>query len=708
MKRLRTWCRIAALTGSCVLAGSASGDDVSFATVRASDDVINLRTGDVFMGNLADSLGGDQFGYRWALLRLDSAMTRTRAAALSAAGARVTGYYPTLCFLADVSGTTPARLRALGFVTAVYQYQTEWKVDPAIRAVPGRAHVNAWLFGGMAPGELQAAAGRVATLTIEEVEPVGDGWRVSVSGPATDIALLAERDDIQYLEPIAQYSLRSNAMTRWTVQSGIPNVTPLYDHNITGVGSIIGIIDGGLAVAHCSFIDTAHPIGPLHRKVVAYNAAVGYNLHGTHVSGTAAGDAGNSSDTRGVAYGARIAFNTYPSASETSVFSKHYTHYTQGAYIGTNSWGTDSTRAYDGGSRAIDTFLHDNDDALVTHAASNSSIVTNPENAKNSLCVFATLNGTNSDTWCGGGSGPTLDGRRKPEVGAPGCDINSAGSVNGCDLTLLSGTSMATPAVGGLAVLVREYYVSGYYPSGAAIVQNSVSPSGALVKATIVNGAQDLTSVQGYPSNREGWGRVLGDASLYFAGDQRKMVVRDIRNVSLSALDTNEFYQFSVQVEPSSEPLRVTMSYHDVAAQVNASLTPVNNLDLIVTSPDGVVYRGNVFVNGYSATGGAGDPLNNTEQVHIAQPTPGVWHVLISATAVNASAQGFAVVATGAVSEPPPCPADINQDGGVDGLDIESFFAFWANGEPAADFNQDGGVDGGDIEAFFEAWSIGC
>lgn len=57
---------------------------------------------------------------------------------------------------------------------------------------------------------------------------------------------------------------------------------------------------------------------------------------------------------------------------------------------------------------------------------------------------------------------------------------------------------------------------------------------------------------------------------------------------------------------------------------------------------------------------------------------------------------------------PAGCPADINADGGVDGSDIEAFFAAWERGEPGGDFNLDGGVDGADVEAFFVAWEAGC
>jgi hypothetical protein len=55
----------------------------------------------------------------------------------------------------------------------------------------------------------------------------------------------------------------------------------------------------------------------------------------------------------------------------------------------------------------------------------------------------------------------------------------------------------------------------------------------------------------------------------------------------------------------------------------------------------------------------------------------------------------------------PPCAADYNQDGGVDGADIGAFFPDWESAASCADINQDGGVDGADIEAFFAVWQAG-
>ncbi|MBS0197944.1 MAG: hypothetical protein JSR77_14405 [Planctomycetes bacterium] len=53
------------------------------------------------------------------------------------------------------------------------------------------------------------------------------------------------------------------------------------------------------------------------------------------------------------------------------------------------------------------------------------------------------------------------------------------------------------------------------------------------------------------------------------------------------------------------------------------------------------------------------------------------------------------------------CYADVNDDGGIDGGDVQAFFALWEAGDPVSDLNNDGGVDGQDVEIFFQYWEGG-
>jgi hypothetical protein len=54
-----------------------------------------------------------------------------------------------------------------------------------------------------------------------------------------------------------------------------------------------------------------------------------------------------------------------------------------------------------------------------------------------------------------------------------------------------------------------------------------------------------------------------------------------------------------------------------------------------------------------------------------------------------------------------PCAADFNQDGGIDGADVDAFFEAWVAADVTADVDQNGGVDGSDVDAFFLVWSAG-
>jgi hypothetical protein len=73
-------------------------------------------------------------------------------------------------------------------------------------------------------------------------------------------------------------------------------------------------------------------------------------------------------------------------------------------------------------------------------------------------------------------------------------------------------------------------------------------------------------------------------------------------------------------------------------------------------------------------------------------------------TKESAVAQSAGLIANAYVAVTVFPGADFNQDGGVDGGDVEAFFIAWTVGELFADFNLDGGVDGADVEAFFLAW----
>ncbi len=307
-------------------------------------------------------------------------------------------------------------------------------------------------------------------------------------------------------------------------------------------------------------------------------------------------------------------------------------------------------------SREIDRFSRDNEEDLVIFAASNNSSLKTPENAKNVLAVGSSRQAPNEESHSSGGSGPTNDGRRKPEIYAPGSGIVSA-SPSSCGTATSSGTSMATPAIAAAGALTRQYYQEGWYPGGTKNPSDGFTPSGALIKATLLNGTVDMTGVSGYPSNTEGWGRLLLDDSLYFVGDSRMLIAKDVRNVdgfstSSTATDT---YNFTIT---GGTPLKATLVWTDPESPVGNLGNLINNLNVSVTTPDGT-FKGNVFSNGESVTGGTFDNKNNVEQVLIEAASTGNLIIDVTAAGVFEGPQGYALVVSGGVAEclaPPAAP----------------------------------------------------
>ncbi len=591
---------------------------------------------------------------------------RSTRLVVEATGARILAYLPDHAFVLRVPPTALSRIRALPGLRWEGVLLPAWKISPdlgtrtfheASRRESARrfAVIELWpdADAHWVASQLQAQGQELRAIW------TNDGLRrVLVRADMSQLLQAAELIDIAFIEEAPEASYRNDGAS-WVIQTNVLNLRSIWDHGLHGEGQIMGNIDGRLDLSGCYFSD-AVAVGPGHRKVVAYRSSNGQGAdsHGTHTNGTMAGDKGalgawDPGD--GAAFAAKISFSNLDdingSGSSPSNLLQYLTAaHNDGARVHSNSWGDDGTRAYTSWSRDIDDFSYQKEDSLVMFAVSNGGISTTPENAKNSIGVGASDRDGNANNHCSGGTGPTLDGRRKPELYAPGCSTVSAASAQACGTRSLTGTSMASPAVTGAMALVRQYFVDGWYPSGSANPADALLPSGALLKATVTSGAQDMTGVSGYPSNLEGWGRVNLERSLAFEGDTRKLsVLADVRNID--GLQATQSSSYSLNVLSASEPVRITLAFTEPPAALLAADPVVNNLDLKVTAPDGSsIYWGNVNNgNGESTVGGAPDAKNNLEQVLFTTPAVGVYTVEVIGAFVPQGPQGFALVATGAV-----------------------------------------------------------
>ncbi len=553
---------------------------------------------------------------------------------------------------------------------------------------------------GGARDRFEAVGASIAWVDAEAEPAPQIGLRVPGDRLAGVVNVLAATAGLAWAELQAPNRLLNHASV-WVCQSGDSGSTPIFDRGLHGEGQVIGIMDTGLDIDDCRFEDEAVGLPALnqthgievnfgHRKVLAVDFHWEADWppgprdwddhgHGTHVAGSAAGDMpvyGIHDRVDGMAPAARLVIQDGGALTDDCadlpglgcpvkplgpVLEQARN---QGARLHTNSWGDEENflpfGRYTERTADVDRFMWEHKDTLVFFAAGNSGptegTVVSPATGKNVVAVGATLHG-DFDPPCAvdfSSRGPTMDGRIKPDVLAPGTMVVSAAisfAVPGptCGDATMSGTSMAAPTAAGLGALVRQYFVDGFYPSGRPNAVDAFEPSAALVKAALIASAVDLSTLgcdhEPIPSREQGWGVIQLDTALIFEGDDRRLVVDDHREGFTGPDDTPVRAEIAVA---DDGPLKVVLVWTDAPSSSLATTNLVNDLDLTVSGPNGV-YPGNSFSGGISVPGGDPDRLNNVEVVFLPRAERGLWSIEIAPHIIGAPAQDFALVVVGKV-----------------------------------------------------------
>lgn len=381
--------------------------------------------------------------------------------------------------------------------------------------------------------------------------------------------------------------------------------------------------------------------------------------------------------------------------------------YEAGARVHTNSWGAPLAGEYGQNARSVDEFTWTHPDMLVLFAAGNdgedadadglvdADSMGSPGTAKNCLTVGATENdrprgsdpapgldrnwsdwsnypklgeaGHVSDDADGmaafSSRGPTDDLRIKPDVVAPGTNVLSMlSSVYDGDGEPLwgrlpeghplrerycwsGGTSMATPLVAGAAALVRQHLAAcGHLEDGRR-------PSGALLKALLVNGAAAIPGqfpgeVPEGPNPVSGFGRV-DVARALGAGPRVRFA-----DAPADAVATGEIRRYRIEAADPALPLKVTLAWTDAPALEGLGGL-VNELYLQLETPSGAVLDWDA--------NGAVRASDNVQQIRVPAPEDGVYTVRVRGVSVTRHAPGaapseglrqdFALAASNAMAE---------------------------------------------------------
>ena len=438
-------------------------------------------------------------------------------------------------------------------------------------------------------------------------------------------------------------------------------MTSYFTTGLDGSGQIVAVADSGLDEDH----------GDFGTRVLSSNDVIGdgstadkHSGHGTHVACTVLGD-GTQGGYSGVATSAELYFQAMENDNTGNFQSPSLNYllnsaYSAGAYTHTNSWGsslesdqgkyTSESEDVDDRSNYYDRYYNGRNGLTILFAAGNdgpdSGTVGAPSTAKNTITVGNHQNrysGAPDSIMSGSSRGPTDDGRIKPDIIAPGgyvrsCRAQEAGDTDGATWSNTyyleyTGTSMATPNAAGAAVMVREYLEE---------IAQRPSPQGALVKALLILGAEDV-GARDIPNDDEGWGRLNLRNTLAPTTGQGIWV--DDRSV-LSGTGNSKTYTFNIS--QGNSRFKTVLAWSDERGSPFSNTQLVNNLDIEVTNPSGDVFLGNDFVNGRSTTNGVSDNINNVEVVMVDSAEIGIWTVKVKDALHGGSrAQPFALAVMG-------------------------------------------------------------
>ncbi|AZR74573.1 hypothetical protein BBF96_14960 [Anoxybacter fermentans] len=569
-------------------------------------------------------------------------------------GAKLVEYIPDFSFLALMTPEVAARVEALPFVVDVMIYHPAFKIHPSLKDEQGNIKgygdvtVNILTFGkdiSVLDNEIKNA---------HATKLYGKNGKAVVKLNRGQLIKFAHLNAVKYIEEVPEYQLLND------VAKGYIDVDDLWNLGYDGSGQVVGVADTGLDTGvndssmHLDFQGRIDAIFALGRST-----ADDPHGHGTHVAGSVLGNGARSNgQIKGMAPGAHLVFQSVMDsngglgglpADLNDLFAQAWN---AGARIHTNSWGAAVYGDYTTNSREVDEYVWNND-MIILFAAGNEGdgsdgstvyqSISAPGTAKNCITVGASENyrpskGSYADNPNEiarfSSRGWTEDGRVKPDVVAPGTWILSTKSSVAPDSNFwglydqyyayMGGTSMATPITAGAVAVARQYMQTEW----------GHTPSPAMMKAAIINGVTDLG--YGVPSKDQGWGRV----SLVDSLISKEYKFED----ETYSLSTGQSKTFSYYVESIYTPLRITLVWTDYPGSTSASKALVNDLDLVVTSPSGIVYYGNDFTSPYNSEF---DRVNNVENVWIDNPEVGIYTIEIRGYNVPQGPQPFALFASG-------------------------------------------------------------
>ena len=564
------------------------------------------------------------------IIQLENVPTVEKRIELADAGVQLLSYIPNHAWLAVVKTDALARIAGLPGVRAIAEILPQDKLAPSIRKQgindysrndAGEAKLVILLFEDAALGTGETA--------IEEL-----GGRVTARDseqnclicylPIEAVDTLAACDCIKWIDQHYE-SVDLNDGVRAAI-----NVNPVQTvpYNLTGSGVVLGQWES-------RHPDAAHV--DLAGRVVNIDDGRPVDDHATQVAGIMIGDGRLLSSRlyRGVATAATIV--SYKDWDNITDLRRQYREAigTYGIDIANNSWGKVEWNAYKEYDAVLDGIVRGELGRPISMVWSVGNegkwgTVFSTAVAKNVVTVGA-ANSDDNSLWAWSDKGPTEDGRLKPDVVAPGCEARSGGAIwstlPGNRYGGTCGTSMAAPSVSGTMALILEDWRTSH----------DTDPLPSTIKGLLLHTAKDLGSSG--PDYAYGYGLIDARAAIDLA--RAKAVVED------TILQQGQHDAYTLDVASGATALKLTLVWDDYPGDPLAGQALVNDLDLVVTGPDGTPYHPwtlDPLSPENPAQRMRADHVNNVEQVTFDSPAEGRWLVTVWGTTVPQPHQTYSLI----------------------------------------------------------------
>jgi hypothetical protein len=362
-----------------------------------------------------------------------------------------------------------------------------------------------------------------------------------------------------------------------------------------------------------------------NRLILPENIPNTFTTHATTMASIIGGGGNLSTRSKGVAWKARLASSDFANLlpdNPTLFTAQNITVQNHSYGVAIESYYGIESRAYDEQANMHPTLLHifsaGNDGTLASDAGTYNGL-TGAANltgqfkmSKNTLSIGAI--GLSGDLLSFSSRGPAYDGRVKPELVALGED----------------GTSDAAALASGVSLLVQQAY---------QIREAGNTPPASLIKAVLINSADDI-------------GRKEVDFETGFGNVDALGAVRTIQagRYTHQNIQQGEEKTVTITVPANVRKIKVTLAWHDTAAEANAPKALLNDLDLTLKyNNSGEIWLPWVL-NPYPHLDSLRqlaqrkkDTLNNVEQITVDAPTAGDYEIHVKGFQLGTTIQAYSL-----------------------------------------------------------------